>query len=114
MKLWHIAQWGNPKDGGDGPDTNCIVRAPDLESAIKMAEEAFSAPFRTVWREGKANVVYLMGEDEAQKPEPRIVIQVWVAHAFNFPHYKGWSRDIITNEWKSHDELYPDDKPSVE
>lgn len=111
MKLWHIAQWGNPKDGGDGPDTNCIVRAHTLEGAIVMAEDTFSNPYRAVntevWRDGKADVAYLMGEDASDKEEERVVIQVWIAHAFNFPHYKGWARDYQTNEWISHDVLYP-------
>lgn len=111
MKLWHIAQWGNPKDGGNGPDTNCIVRANTLEGAIVMAEDTFGNAHRTVmaevWRAGKADVVYLMGEDASDKEEERVVIQVWVAHAFNFPGYKGWGRDYSTNEWVSHDVLYP-------
>jgi hypothetical protein len=107
MKLWHIAQWGNPDDGGNGPDTNCIVRANNLSSAIKIAENAFGSPYRPSWREGKADVVYLMGEDSSDKTDERVVIQVWVAHTFNFPHYKGWGRDYTTDEWESHDILYP-------
>jgi len=108
MKLWYICQWGNPDDGGDGPDTNCIVRAPDLQTAIVLAQDAFSRHYdKEQWRDCKADSVYLIGEDLSPSNEPKLITAIWIAHAYNLAGYKSWGRIFDTDQWEEHEKLYP-------
>lgn len=109
MKLWIISQWGNKDDGGNGPDTNCIVRAPTLEKAASLAEDAFKwKDFpHSPYNDGKANNIHLMGDDGSNK-EAKVIIPIWIAHAFNFGGYEGWGRND-NDQWEEYKKLFPKD-----
>jgi hypothetical protein len=98
MKLWHVAQWGNKDEGGNGDDTNCIVRAPDLKSAIDFAENYFNMQGHG-WKNGEADVAYLMGEDCSDDDKTQLVVLIWRNPAFNMLDYPSWHRHPVTNEW---------------
>lgn len=105
MKLWHVAQWGNLEEGPDGQDTNCIVRAPNLASAVNLAEDYFKRIYQP-WKDGQADVAMLMGEDTSTSDDPRIVIYSWRNPAFNLAHYPAWYRHHETNEWLDQKTMY--------
>ncbi len=103
MKLWHVAQWGNLDEGANGQDTNCIVRAPDLETAVKIAQNNFEY---LDWKDGECDVVFLMGEDNIEDDTAKIVIRDWIANAFNLGGYPSWHRDLDTGKWLTAEEMY--------
>jgi hypothetical protein len=107
MKLWHVAQWGNHEDGGNGADTNCIVRAPDLKTAINIAEDHFDGVMDE-WNNGVADVAYLLGDDCSPLEEAKVVVRLWIDHAFNLGHYDSWHRDYDTGEWVDAEAMYGD------
>ena len=39
MKLFEVTRWGNTVDGGNGPDTNYLVRAHDHEEAASLVRD---------------------------------------------------------------------------
>lgn len=109
MKLWHIAQWGNKKDGPNGHDTQCIVAAVDLKSAVEKAELHIGHMYSSIdlYRDGKADVAYLLGEDGRPDGEAQLVIRVWLDNAFNLGHYPAWYRHYWdTNEWADSESVY--------
>lgn len=103
MKLWHVAQWGNADEGPNGQDTNCIVRAPDLETAIKLAEKEFEY---LDWKDGVCDTAWCMGEDYLLDDDPRVIVQDWIAHAFNLGGYPSWHRDLDTGKWLTEAEMF--------
>ena len=105
MKLWHVAQWGNREEGGNGWDTQCIVRANDLPSALTIAELHFDQ-FDHGWRDGKADVVYLMGDDGSVGDEPKLIVPIWIKPAFNLGRYPSWHFDLESKEWKDSKTMY--------
>lgn len=104
MKLWHIAQWGNADEGGNGQDINCIVRADDLETAVEIAELNFE---HLDWKDGQCDVIYLMGEDTLNDDKAKIIVYPWIANAFNLGGYPSWHRDS-DNKWLTSEEMYGD------
>jgi hypothetical protein len=106
MKLWHVAQWGNKEDGGDGHDTQCVIRSNEMISAIEKAELHMSC---FDWKEGKADVVYLLGEDESVGDKTELVIAVWFNPAFNLAHHPAWFKDHNTNQWVDEKTMYGDE-----
>lgn len=108
MKLWMVSQWGNTEDGPDGHDTNCIVRAPELATAVKLAEEYFSRMYKA-WKNGQADVAILMGEDSSTKDDAKVVVYSWINPAFNNAHYPAWYRHHETNEWVDQKTMYGED-----
>ena len=108
MKLWQVIQWGNIEDGGNGPDTQCVVSAIDMPSAIAKAEIHFpswSAYVKEDWNKG-ADVVYLIGQDDKPDGDAVLVIPVWVMHAFNLTHNPPWYFNHETKGWDTQEEMY--------
>ena len=112
MKLWQVIQWGNINDGPDGLDTQCIISAVDMMSAIGKAEDHFPS-----WKhysrgpgfdsfEHRSDVVYLLGEDNKVDGEPILVTRVWVCMADNPAHNLAWYREWDTNQWRTQMEMY--------
>lgn len=108
MKLWHACQWGNREDGVNGWDTQCIVTAIDLKSAVEKAEFHFQQMDRcgTTYRDGRADSIYLMGDDGRPDGEPQLVTRIWVDAAANLMRYPSWHRHPETNEWIDHKTMY--------
>lgn len=104
MKLWHIAQWGNSAEGVNGHDTQCVVRAHDLMSAIQLAELMFSYHL-PIWKNGKANVVYLLGDDGNFDIEEKLIIPIWIKPAYNLGGYDSWNYDFESQTWISFKEI---------
>lgn len=98
MKLWHVAQWGNSKEGANGWDTQCIVRANDLPAALSIAELHLDQ-FDHGWRDGKADVVYLIGDDGSVGDESKLIIPIWIKPCFNLGRYPSWHKSYDTKEW---------------
>lgn len=105
MKLWHVAQWGNKDEGGNGPDTQCIVRADDMMKAIEIAE-AHLAWWQ--FKGGQTDVVFLLGDDGVTNGEPMVVIRGWIDNALNMGNYPSWHRDLDTGEWIDHITMFGD------
>jgi hypothetical protein len=106
MKLWHVVQWGNEMEGGNGEDTNCLVRAPDMEIALALAYEHFN--FHSLgWKNGICDVIMLLGEDSLDD-EAKVVMYKWKAHAFNPAKYPSWHRDPHTGEWTDDKTMFGD------
>jgi hypothetical protein len=116
MKLWHIAQWGNARENdGNEADTNVIVRADDLLSAVELAEENFkwwNEQFITKdthnhYLSGKANVAFLLCDnDSSPDDKSKVVIRPWIANAFNLGGYKSWGCELNDGKWLTSKELY--------
>lgn len=102
MKLWRIAQWGNPKEGPNGHDTQCVISAVDMKSALDKATELFGSGYQ----KGQADFVMLMGTDPRPKGEAVVVIVPWVAPAFNLAHDPGWLRHPNTRAWVPAEDAY--------
>lgn len=105
MKLWHVAQWGNKDEGGNGPDTQCIVRANDMMKAIKIAEEHLA------WwqfKNGETDIVMLLGDDLDNDGDEMVVIRGWIDNALNMGDYPSWHRDYHTGEWLDAKTMYGD------
>lgn len=108
MKLWHIAQWGNQKEGGNGWDTQCVIRANDMQAALAQAEIHFYQNDPN-WRDAKADLVILIGDDGLVSDEgPKLIIPIWIKPAFNLGKYQSWHRDYETNEWLDTKAMYGD------
>lgn len=122
MQLWQVIQWGNIVEGGNGPDTQCIVSAIDMQAAIKEGEariEQHNYYMRSMPSHGaaiqdwksRADVVYRLGDDPRPNDNPVVIVQVWVAHAFNMAHSPSWHREYDTNNWMTSEEMFgPDAK----
>ena len=106
MKLWHVAQWGNKDEGGNGRDTQCVIRSNDMMSAIAQAQIHLSA---YGWRDGQADIIILLGDDGLTDQETKIVIPVWFNPAFNLGHYLSWHRVHGTDEWVDTKTMYGED-----
>lgn len=105
MKLWQIIQWGNPKDGGDGPDTQCVVSAMHMKDAISKAKDHLHQHNqfpKKDWTD-EVDMILLLGEDQRPNGDPILVIPVWVAHAFNMANSPSWHRASNGN-WMTHAE----------
>jgi hypothetical protein len=105
VKLWHVAQWGNPKDGPDGWDTQCIVAAPNMQAAIQFGQERFRDQ-NGEYRDNKADTIYHMGDDGRPDGEPRLVTRVYVDVAMNLGGYPAWHRKWDTDEWLDTATMY--------
>lgn len=105
MKLWHVVQWGNKQDGIDGHDTQCVIRSNDMLEAITKAQVHLSL---LDWKDGKADVVMLLGEDSYDGDETILVILPWVNAAPNLVRNLIWYRnqfDHWVNEKDLHQEI---------
>lgn len=93
MKLWHVIQWGNKNEGGNGPDTQCVVSAPDMSAALEKANYHFLQYNLkidgTVWKDN-ADVIRLLGKDDLPDGPHVLVIPVWISHAFNMNNVPTW------------------------
>lgn len=96
MKLWHVSQWGNIK-GPNEPDTQCIVRAPDIISAIALATKEFAGMVEA-WKNGECNIIILLGEDVLSDAGARVVVRPWIANVIYLEEYPSWIRD--DNSWE--------------
>lgn len=103
MKLWHVAQWGNKEEGGNGLDTQCIIRSNDMMSAIAQAQIHFAV---WDWRDGQSDIIILLGDDGTIGDETKIVVPVWLNPAFNLGHYPSWHRVYGTDEWADTKTMY--------
>lgn len=106
MKLWHIAQWGNKQDGIDGYDTQCIISSNDMLEAVEIAELHMSC---LDWKDGKADVIYLIGDDGCADHVTRLVIDVWINPASNRGCYPSWHKDHVANKWIESETIYGKD-----
>jgi hypothetical protein len=99
MKLWHIVQWGNPEEGGDGDDAQCIISASSFESAVIMAEQYFQ-DYNPTYMNGKCHVVHMMGQDDKPDGAAVMVIYRWLQPAVNPSKMAYWYRHIHSDEWE--------------
>lgn len=104
MKLWHVAQWGNKEEGADGYDTQCIIRSNDMLDAVAKAQLHLSI---FDWKDGKPDVVYLLGEDEYVGQDTTIIIQPWTNPALNLAHHLAWYRNEF-DCWVNEKDMYGD------
>jgi hypothetical protein len=109
MKLWIVVQWGNEKEGPDGQDTQCIVRSNDMMSAIEFAEDCFRGPLNDGWKNGKADVVLLLGDDNAADDGmTTLIVRIWVNTASYGGDYFSWHRKLATKEWVDAKTMFGD------
>ena len=106
MKLWHIAQWGNIHEGGNGYDTQCVVSTIDLSSAVNRAEKHFATEVFNPYKGGVSDVAILLGEDNHSDGESMLVIGAWIAIADNKLHNPAWYRNTETGEWVDQKTMY--------
>jgi hypothetical protein len=106
VKLWHVAQWGNEKTGVNGYDTQCIVSAIDLPSAVSRAEKHFAEEVSHPYKGGVSDVALLIGEDTKPDREAVLVFGAWIGIADNKMHYPAWYRHPETNEWLDQKTMY--------
>jgi hypothetical protein len=99
MKLWHIVQWGNPEEGGNGDDAQCIVSATSFEAAVKMGEQHFQ-DYNPSYMDGKCHVVHLMGEDDRPDGDAVMIIYRWLQPAINPSKMPYFHRHENSNEWE--------------
>lgn len=92
MKLWHIVQWGNPKEGGNGDDAQCIVSASSFEAAVKKGEEHFQS-YDPLYMDGRCQIVHLMGQDDKPDGVPVMVIYRWLQPSVNPGKMPLWLRE---------------------
>jgi hypothetical protein len=117
MQLWQVIQWGNIVEGGNGPDTQCIISAVDMQAAIKEGE--FRIEHHNLYIESmpskrpairdwpnRADVAYLLGQDHRSDGDPIVIVPVWVAHAFNMAHSPSWHRHHHDSVWMTQKEMY--------
>lgn len=122
MKLWHIAQWGNARDNdGNEPDTNVVVRANDLLSAVKEAEYNFkwwNSQYLTKdtysrYKKGTPSVAYFIGNEARERDESddkaQVVMRPWIDNALNLGGYEAWYLDE-KNNWLTQEERYGKDE----
>jgi hypothetical protein len=117
MKLWVVSQWGNKDEGPNGEDTNCVIRSNDMMEAIEFAENIFLGYMRDGWNKGKANAIYLLGDDGREDDhKTKQIIDVWRAHAFNRGGYPSWHRDWREGndgKWAPAEELFDVKDPNA-
>lgn len=107
MKLWHVIQWGNKDDGPNGWDTQCIVAATDLKSAVDKAQ-LHIGDFGNGYRDRLADTAHHIGDDGKPDGEAQLVIPVWVAVGINMRRIELWHRHPLTNEWVDHKTMFGD------
>lgn len=103
MKLWHVVQWGNPIDGGNGDDAQCIISASTFDSAVAFAEQHFQE-YNPTYMDGKCHVVHLLGQDDKPDGEPVMVIYRWLQPAVNPSKMPYWYRYENTAVWLENKE----------
>jgi hypothetical protein len=109
MKLWQVVQWGNKEEGADGWDTQCVVAASDMMSAITKAELHFSQYYSN-YREGKADMILLLADNAlTDSQESVLIIPIWIKPSYNLGKSPSWHRRNETNEWLSHKDMYGED-----
>lgn len=111
MKLWQVIQWGNPDEGGNGKDTQCIVSAKDLSSAVEkgfLHIERYNEGIEN-W-ETRIDTVRLLGQDDRPDGEPILIVGVWLAHAQDMPGNASWHQSHRTKEWLTTKEMFGEDK----
>ena len=99
MKLWRVVQWGNPKEGGDGADTQCIISAHTMEAAIQKGEEVFQTT-SPGYMNGKCHNIQLLGNDDRPEGPPVVIIWCWEQAAINHAGNPSWGRIFETDEWE--------------
>lgn len=100
MKLWQVIQWGNPKEGPDGKDTQCLVSAKDLESAIAIGEFHIRLQNGETYRNGRAHCVILLGHDDMPDGEAVLLTIPWLNAGFNLGRKPAWHRSYDGGEWE--------------
>ncbi len=103
MKLGHVVQWGNPEEGGNGDDTNCIVSATSFEEAIKTAEQHFQ-DFHKTYMNGKCQIVHELGQDNRPDGAAVIIIHRWIQCSANIAKMPYWHRNETTDIWERYDD----------
>ena len=109
MKLWHVVQYGNYKDrDANESDTNCIVRANTLEEAIELGNFAISEHNRYEWRNNRADVIHLMGDDNHPDPVASIVIRAWIQSDLCMVEYESWYYEYFKDDgkWLTKEEFF--------
>lgn len=99
MKLWRVVQWGNPVEGGNGADTQCIISAPSMKEAIQKGEEVFLDKSPN-YMNGKAHNVQLLGQDDRPDGPPVVIIWCWEQAAINHARNPSWGRIFDSDEWE--------------
>jgi hypothetical protein len=99
VKLWHVVQWGNPEEGGNGDDGQCIISASSLESAVARAEQHFQ-DYNPSYMAGKCHIVHLLGQDDRSDGEAVMINYRWLQPAVNPGKLPTWHRHENSEIWE--------------
>lgn len=99
MKLWHVVQWGNPEEGGNGDDAQCIISASSFEEAVAFGEEHFQG-YNKEYMSGRCHVVHLLGQDDKPDGKPVMVIYRWLQPSVNPSKMPFWLRELNSDVWE--------------
>ncbi len=102
MPLFEVIRWGNastdPITGGpDGADTCFLVRAESVEQAATLVDCELArepSPVVAAW----AGAAYLLGSEQSQDAEPRILRGPYIQHAYRYG-WRHWYREERDGAW---------------
>jgi hypothetical protein len=97
LKLWQVAQWGNPDEGANGEDTIVLVVAKNFNRAIQLAKTYFIDYyfFKNVpakWKNGEIDNIILLGESYGDGEE-KVVVFSFIQHSLNLSHAPSWTKE---------------------
>lgn len=91
-RVWEATRWGNDADGGNGPDTNYLVVAPDHEAAARAVAAQRGDHVVTIFELGLCT-----GGAHAAA---HVVRGPYVEHRLNtVAHFTSWDRDDELGAW---------------
>ncbi len=112
MKIFIAVRWGHDEspEGGNGEDTNFLVRANDRDEAAAIVDSFLKYSLHHNKVDPICNVIIELGSDYGGGTESAILHGPWYSFFhMNCPRdYTSWIREDHTgNKWMDYDELYP-------
>ena len=83
------------------------MQAAIKEGEARIEQHNYTRDYKTAIKDWKsrADVVYRLGDDPRPDDNPVVIVQVWVAHAFNMARNPSWHREYETNSWLTSKEM---------
>ena len=94
MNIYFVTSWGNETDGGDGPDTNILVSASDLDACIAVADRWLAS------YSASADSIKLLGVN-SEVSEECVIHGPWIATSITNGGFAALYREC---DWQASEE----------
>lgn len=104
MNIYHVVQWGNPFEGGNGEDGQYIFAAKSFDDAVSFGEQHFkewnAAMGKSGYMRDRIHIVHFMGRNDMPDGDPVLLLSRWQSSSCNFGKMPYWCRQLNSDIWE--------------